>query len=1665
MSELRTRYPEEYRLDSNATLPDISDFVVLRFRAAQQTISPLILDLDGDGIEISPLSGAITFDHNADGIRTGTAWAGADDGLLAFDRNGNGLIDSGRELFGNNTVLANGQRAADGYAALRDLDQNTSGAIDVADAVFSQLRVWRDLDQDGTTDAGELQSLQDAGITQISLSKTAYSQTLPDGTRLDGKGSFVLNGTAQMYTDAWLAENPFYRQFATPIELSSEVSALPGMRGSGAVRDLREAAMLSEPLRLLLEQFQAASTREGQHALVEPILQAWAATSDFVTTAQWQAGGHVVEYAFNGLDAAGTDRLKQRLALLEAFNGQTFTALSAGTTRVQTGVAGQAALEQSYRALFDSVYGALALQTRLRPYLDTVELVIDEQGIRLDASGIGVLARQRAQQDSLNAVADLVDLHELLPQTLSDLQWNSMQTLAETLSTLKVTAELTALLAEHKLVWAGETTNTLYLEYAQSGSTVLGDGRDNVVVAPETTGYHHFYGGRGNDSLMGGAGADRYYFHRGDGADTVYDVGGDGFTDVIEFGAGISADDIVVHRDGVNLVLTVTGQAGDQITVKKWFESYRGPEPGAYKIERLQFADGSTLVMEDLVQQLMAESNRSSDGPDSLVGFWEQVDHLSGGNGNDTLVAVGPNDVLDGGAGDDTLRATTEWDDGGTYTGGLGDDFIAPGGSDNTIVYRRGDGSDTLGSWSWRDQLRLGEGISMDELTARRDGDDLVLGFAGSDSDRILVRQWFGDFWRIPRHSSIALVFHDGRTVDGVQLSTLALTTSNTGTAGDDTLAGTYHYVDHLQGGEGNDQLTAFGYDDVVDGGAGNDVLRAGSRTLLIGGAGDDVLVGGSWADTYVYRRGDGSDTITEQNAWSNYKDVLKFGEGIAPQHVSARRVDRDLLLSIDGQVGDRITVKDWFRDTEGKYRIEELRFADGTVWVAGDVTQTALSASNRGGDGDDVLTGWALQADRLEGGNGNDTLTAAGNGDVLDGGAGDDLLRATASIDGYTSIEGTTYIGGRGNDIIQGSYGNDIYVFQRGDGSDTIDDFSGGDAYTDELRFGAGITSADLRVRRSGSDLVMDIAGGPAGDSVTIQRWFDSTAGLFDIERLSFADGTFLSPQDLVRLAQAAGTQGTEGDDQLSGTLYYADRIFGGQGRDTLLARGDGDLLDGGAGDDVLGTETRYERGTVFVGGTGNDTINGSHDADTYHYRRGDGADTIIEGRATGMPQDDVLRFGEGITPDDIGVSRVGEDMVITVAGQDGDRITMPGWFDPWTELGVGVDRVVFADGSEWTREQLRQRVGRSAPGSTDGDDVLVGQASSVDRLQGGEGKDTLTAAGASDVLEGGGGNDILRADIGSTENTTLIGGPGNDMLVGSLQRDVYVFNRGDGSDTLGALSFQDDELQFGEGIAVADIGARRSGNHLVLSVAGQAGDQITIQQWFNAPRNARDLSTIRFSDGSTLRGEQLTQLALDTSNTGTGGNDVLVGTLHHADHLRGGDGIDVLRAIGAGDVLEGGAGSDTLTGLSATGSTTFIGGTGADAITGSRHGDVYRFARGDGSDTISDNSQGDSNTDRLVVGEGIREHDLWFSRVYDDLRIQFLGSYGDRVQIKDWYKSPNQQLEAIELSDGQALLQSQVNVLVEAMAAFSPPALGQTSYTSAQQAALTPVLAASWT
>ena len=240
---------------------------------------PFILDLDGDGVETINLTSGILFDHNADGVKTGTGWVKGDDALLVRDLNDNGTIDSGRELFGDQTLLTNGQLAANGFAALRDLDANADGMIDASDAAFAQLKVWRDLNQDGISQADELQTLAEAGIASIGLTSTPKNQWNSANT-IAAVGTYTkTDGSTGTTGDVNLAINTAVTEFTDEIEVPETLLDLPEMSGSGQVRNLQQAAALSPALTDLIRQYAVATTREAQLALMDQMLLAWADTS------------------------------------------------------------------------------------------------------------------------------------------------------------------------------------------------------------------------------------------------------------------------------------------------------------------------------------------------------------------------------------------------------------------------------------------------------------------------------------------------------------------------------------------------------------------------------------------------------------------------------------------------------------------------------------------------------------------------------------------------------------------------------------------------------------------------------------------------------------------------------------------------------------------------------------------------------------------------------------------------------------------------------------------------------------------------------------------------------------------------------------------------------------------------------------------------------------------------------------------------------------------------------------------------------------------------------------------------------------------------------------------------------------------------------------------
>jgi hypothetical protein len=265
---------------------------------------PVVLDLDGDGVVLSTLnSSSVHFDFNGDGFAERTGWVSATDGILAIDRNSNGLVDNGLELFGSSTQ--------DGFAVLETFDSNNDGVIDAQDSQFGNLRIWKDINQNGVSDAGELQTLAEAGIASISLNRQAVNGTNAGHgvgyeagfTRADGS-----TGVAQTIYFQTDGQNTI--QDNTPdFTPAAGVLDLPGFEGSGQISSIAYKLTNDASFRsawTALTDGAAAMSPAEFHSAFEQLLLQWAGV--------------------DGVDPAsrGPNVDAQHLAFLEAFFGDTY---------------------------------------------------------------------------------------------------------------------------------------------------------------------------------------------------------------------------------------------------------------------------------------------------------------------------------------------------------------------------------------------------------------------------------------------------------------------------------------------------------------------------------------------------------------------------------------------------------------------------------------------------------------------------------------------------------------------------------------------------------------------------------------------------------------------------------------------------------------------------------------------------------------------------------------------------------------------------------------------------------------------------------------------------------------------------------------------------------------------------------------------------------------------------------------------------------------------------------------------------------------------------------------------------------------------------------------------------------------------------------------------
>ena len=153
---------------------------------AAELVDPIVLDLDGDGLEFIHLQGnSVDFSMDPTGTISPNDWLSPDDGFLVFDKNENNKVDDITELFSE--FFADG--VSSGMEALKIFDENNDGVIDSKDSLFSKLLIWQDKNSDGKTDQGELNNISDFGINSLNLASEDAFQIVGDSVLLSS-GNF-----------------------------------------------------------------------------------------------------------------------------------------------------------------------------------------------------------------------------------------------------------------------------------------------------------------------------------------------------------------------------------------------------------------------------------------------------------------------------------------------------------------------------------------------------------------------------------------------------------------------------------------------------------------------------------------------------------------------------------------------------------------------------------------------------------------------------------------------------------------------------------------------------------------------------------------------------------------------------------------------------------------------------------------------------------------------------------------------------------------------------------------------------------------------------------------------------------------------------------------------------------------------------------------------------------------------------------------------------------------------------------------------------------------------------------------------------------------------------------------------------------------------------------
>lgn len=1345
---------------------------------AQPPRDPLIIDLGETGIELRSLEHGVNFDLDNNGFAEKTAWIGTEDGFLALDRNGNGSIDNGGELFGDQVILKDGSKSESGFEALAELDDNGDGIIDNKDSAFANLRVWIDANHNGKSDSNELKTLNETGIISISLEHSEVSIVDEEtGARIAESASVTINKNGAVSTVD-------ISEFWFPVNSSDTTQ--DGVVTAGNVPNIIQAVNDDESGELLelFYEFSESTDIVMKRYYLKKILYK---ITDSKNIAINSRGGNI--------DA-------RDLHVIEQFMGRDFEGV--GGSNPNSNAA--SILKDIYTNIENQYYNILNMYCGLGGYLNATYEYEDENGnknLNLDFLYY-IFDEKAAEGENIDyLVYDLgvyLKSYDKINGTSCFTEYSNHYSENYAYIVESTKSGNTYLGTESNDSYNGTSKNDFI--FGESGNdnlhggngndaisggsgndTLYGDSGNDILIGDE--GNDTLDGGTGNDTLKGGYGDDTYIFAKGYGNDTIIDSDG---LNTLRF-KGIKPSDILVNgTDEYDATITIKG-TNDSLVIKDFrkSEEYRN-----YDLEidgvKMHVTDKDSPFRhiyggngDDVLKAVVDDSIMHAFGGDDTVYGSKENDVIYGNEGNDTVYAGNGNDFVYGGAGNDIID------------GGEGNDLLYGGFGDDTYIFDKNCGTDVINDTEGTSVIKLTNEVSLADLRIDSVGEDVVISIRDTD-DKLIIT----DFKQNPDNYVLRIGDEEISVKDNITAEEKEFLSGSEnydyivnenktviagGESGDRIIGSGMD--EYILGDSDSDQLLAGGGNDVIFGGSGDDYINGGDGDDIIdAGTGNDFIDGGSGNDIYIFKPGYGADSIMD----SEGVNTVMFGDGFIAEGVKAYRSNwNDILITFDG-FEDTLTIKNYCISKEA--RNFTLVFADGTVVEA--TAQNSPLRTIYGTDGSEYMISIYEDGITKIGQDGNDQLVGSDGNDYLYGDKGSDRLTGNAGND--------VLDGGEGNDFLYGGAGNDTYIFKKGYGTDTIDDGEG--TNTIEIY---GYSANQIKAYCTNwNDIIVTFEG--SDDKLVIEGFFTSEANRNFY--LTFNGGSKLhatasnSPlrtiygtenSDYIAAMDDRGVTliGENGSDSLNGG-NGADKLYGGIGDDQLYGSGGNDILDGGEGSDYL------------YGGSGNDT---------YIFNIGYGTDTISDSEGV-----NTISFGSGISADMITVYRTNwNDLTITFEGIE-DKLIIQGYFTFEDNRNFNVN---FADGTRYAYDSEENPLKQVH--ATEYDDwmsawsdngVVIHGDGGNDTLNGGEGNDVLDGGVGSDYLYGGNGNDTYIFGIGygsdivednDGENKIVLNEITLDMITFSINENGYlIISINDSEDVLTIKNFNSElfAFEFADGI-----------------------------------------------------------------------------------------------------------------------------------------------------------------------------------------------------------------------------------------------------------------------